>query len=148
MKLYNYELEKIIDFLINEFDFAGKQNRMRMKFVKILLEKLQEFKEDHLQILKEYCHLDEKGNPKTYEKDGIQYYDVIDEEKYKKAYQELANEEVIVEENETNKNMLLTLKESVENCHIPFRGEKAILHERLCELFDGIYGGETIESKN
>lgn len=139
MKFYNHELQAIHDFILNELSLSGKQNRMRMKFLKILKPKLSEFEEYHWELLKDHAKLDEHGTPISFEENGKRGFEIKDAAKFQEAYSEFLNENVIVEENEENQEILLTLKESLNNCQTLFYGEKAQLHEYLCEKFDDIY---------
>jgi hypothetical protein len=140
----------ISDFLLNELELEGRKNRMRMKFLRILEEKYKEFKQYHWQLLKEHCRLDELGNPKTKKIDGRNVYDVIDEEKFKQEYEDLVNEEVFIAEDEENKKMLLTLQEAIMNCPNKYKGEKALIYDRLYDIFENIYqeDKEIIENAN
>jgi hypothetical protein len=148
MKFYNGEIMTISEFLLNELELAGKKNRMRMKFLNILAEKYKEFKQYHWQLLKEHCKLDEQGNPKTKKENGQNVYDIIDEDKFKKEYSELVYEEVVIEENEENKKMLLTIRDAIINCPNAYKGEKALVFDRIYEIFENIYqeDKETLET--
>lgn len=139
MKLLNGELEPVASFLLNELPLAGKRSRMRTKLYTILLAKHEEFRKFHLQLLKEHCNLDENGNPKTVHRGDQEVYDIIDEEAFFKEYQELAHEEVAIEENEENQEMLTVVQGAVEDCPTAFQGQQAVLYERVASLFDHIY---------
>lgn len=91
-----------------------------------------------MQLIKEHAHLDENGNPKVIEKNGIKQYDIKDISSFNKDYSELLNEEVIIDESESNKEMLLSIKESVLNYEQELEGEAAILHDRWCEIVEQI----------
>ena len=145
MKLYYGEIDVVYDFLLNELELSGKQNRMRMKFLKILSEKFQEFRQFYIQLVKENCRVDDEGNLKTKKVNGQEVYDIIDEQKFQREYEELVREEVVIEENEENKEMLLTIRDAVLNCPVPYKGKKAIIYDRICEIFENIYGGDKNE---
>lgn len=137
MKLYNHELEPFIEFLY-KLKLSGKSSRMRVRFINLLTEKYKLFKEEHMQLIKEHSNLDENGNPKIVEANGVKQFDVKDLVSFNKDYTELLNEEVVIEESESNKEMLLSVKESVLNCNQEFEGESAIQHDRWCEIMEQI----------
>lgn len=139
MKFYNHELNDVSNFILNELKLSGKDNRMRMKFLKLVAKKQLEFNEDHLALLKEHSHLDENGEVIYIEKDGVRVADIIDINKFQSEFLELANEQITIEENEENKDILLSVKNSLLNCDTVLSGEKAALHEYLCEKFEEIY---------
>lgn len=139
MKFQNQELEPLMNFLLNELSLAGKKNRMRMKFIGMLGEAQQEFTNYHMQLIKEHANLDEHGKPVVNEVDGEELYDVKNIQEFNIAYNELLSEEVFIEENDANKEILISVKDSVENCTKEFSGQDAILHESICARFDNIY---------
>lgn len=139
MKFCNYELSDISDFILNDLKLSGKDNRMRMKFMKIIAKKQLDFNEDHSALIKEHSRLDENGEITYIVKDGNRVADIIDMERFSSEFLVLANELITIEENEENKDILMSVKDSLINCDTPLSGEKAALHEYLCEKFDEIY---------
>lgn len=139
MKFFNYELNPIEDFVLNELQLSGAHNIKRMKFLKILAKKQEEFAEDRMVLIKEHSRLDNSKNPVIIKNGAKLLYDIIDQEKFNKAIKDLTNESFVIEENEENKEVLLSVKESLNNCETAFSGEKAVLHAYLCEKFDEIY---------
>lgn len=142
MKLKYGELETVISFLLDELSLVGKNSRMRMRLLNILNTKNDEFHKYHFELLKEHCDLDEYGNPKTIMKDGQGYWDVVDIQAFSKEYEELMLEEVIIEENEENREMLLTVRDAINNCPTAYSGKKAIVYEMVASIFDHIYEGD------
>ena len=141
MKLRNYDLEPLILYL-NKMKLAGKASRMRTRFINILTEKYKLFKDEHMQLIKEYANLDEDGNPKIIVRDGQRVFDIKDELAFNKEFNELLFEEVIIEENEVNKNMLLSVRDSILNSEIEVSEEEAFLYNEWCEQFENIYKNE------
>lgn len=142
IKLYNYELEPFIEFLY-KLNLVDQKSRMRTRFIKLLAEKLQLFREEHLQLLREHCNLDEEGNPKILVRDGQQQYDVIDQSVFGPAFRELASEEVVIEQNEERKKMLLSVQDSVLNCGLVFEGQSQFEYDRWCEIVEQVdYGNQ------
>ena len=141
MKIKYGEIDFYYDWLLNNLKLSGKNNRMRMKFLEILQNNKQEYEKHRYQLIKENSRLDENGNIiiLNVDKNGAGEADIIDREKFYKELMELNLEEFVVEENETNKEMLLTLKKCVEECPIEWQGEDALKYEVVCRLFDNIY---------
>lgn len=140
MKIKNGQIEFFSNWLLNNLQLAGKKNRMRMKFIGILAIKAEEFRKYHLQLLQEHCHLDEQGNPKVIQLENERgQYDVIDQVAFEHDFMELLSEEITIEENDENKMMLVSLKESIEECPKEWSGEEAIEYEQICQRFDDIY---------
>jgi hypothetical protein len=140
MKIKNGQIDFYTRWLLNQLKLAGKKNRMRMKFLETLAARGEELRKYHLQLLKEHCSLDEQGNPVIVQAEGEQgRYEVMDELAFEQDFRELLEETFTIEENEENKEMLLVLKESIEECPEVWAGEAAIEYEQICKLFDTIY---------
>ena len=80
IKIEKAKLAPIIN-LLYDLSLRGKQSRHRTKFIKLLHERNEEYREDIKQLLKEHCHLDENGEPKIKEDNT---YDVKDIDAYLK----------------------------------------------------------------
>lgn len=143
MKLYNYQLKTFIEFLLS-LSLIDQKSRMRTRLTNLLNDKLNQFKEEHIQLLKEHCHLDENDMPKILEVEGEQQFDVIDIEAFSKAYSDLENEEVFIEQNCERRNMLLSVKDSVLNCGMEFSGESAMRYDAVCQIVEQIQYEEEI----
>ncbi|MFS0643673.1 hypothetical protein [Siminovitchia sp. 179-K 8D1 HS] len=133
------QIKRFSDFLLS-LELRGTQNRMRVRMIKQLDEKLNKIQSEYTEhVLKEHCHLDSEGNPKIKEVNGQQLWDVKKEnrEDFNKDYLELWNEEHVIE-GEDNKNMLLSVKESVLNCDKLFSGQEALQYDHWCDLVEAI----------
>lgn len=137
IKLYNHELESFIEFLYG-LKLSGRESRMRVRFMNLLGEKYRLFKDEHEQLLFEHSRKNDDGSIKVKKLKGEEVADVLDEQAFNKDWMELLNEEVVIEQNETNKQMLLSIKDSVLNCEQEFEGDSAILHDRFCEIVEQI----------
>lgn len=115
---------------------------MRTRFVRLLNEKLQLLEEERMQLIKEHSRKDENGNPIVIEKDGKQVYDVVNIDEFNQAYARLLNEEVYIDQNMERKQMLESVKDSVLNCGIEFKGQKALEYDNWCEIVEQINYGE------
>lgn len=67
IKIENQKLAPAINLLYS-LSLKGQQSRHRTKFIRLLHDKLTEFLKDEQDMRKEECDLNEKGEPKTYEK--------------------------------------------------------------------------------
>ncbi|QJD83999.1 hypothetical protein [Cohnella herbarum] len=139
MRIKYGEIAFYSKWLMNHLSLAGKQSRMRMKFIELLVVKSEELGKYHVQLLKEHCHLDEEGNPRIVEVEGEQArYDVVDSVVFERDFKELLEEEFHIEENEENLEMLLSVRQSIENCPTAWSGDQALEYEMVAKLFDQI----------
>lgn len=138
IRVKNHLLSETVNFLFELKLDSGKQSRHRTRLVKKLNEHLEEVGEQQQELLKAHCNLDENGSPKTKEVDGVEKYDIKDENAFNEEWLELLNEELIID----GKNNQLTLKvvrqildeyDGEKNGELS--GRKAVLYEHLCEVF-------------
>ena len=132
VKIENKKIAPIIN-LLYDMPLRGKQSRHRTKFINLLEGQLQEHKKDSHALLKEHCHLDEKGEPKTID-DG-QYWDLKDIEAFLKDKKEL-DEEIFVIEGGNHHGMLKTVKEILDDCDKEFSGQEAMIYDYICEKIE------------
>lgn len=138
MKIYNFELQPLYDFLLS-LELAGKQNRMRTRFCKLLAEGLIEFEDDKQKLILEYADLDENGEPKVELVDNNKTKFLIkDMVSFKREIDVLLREEYVISETEERKDMLMTVADIVLNLDRVFSGNDAIMYDRFCELFESI----------
>jgi hypothetical protein len=139
MKIYNYEINRLYDFLLQE-ELVGKKSRMRTRFCKMLLERMQQISDEHQKLILEFAELDENGNPKTEPtSDGKQRkYVMRDFDAFSREYDILMREEFVIEETEERKDMLLTVADIVLNSNQTFSGQDAIFYDRFCEVFENL----------
>lgn len=138
-KIKANQINGFCEFLLT-LEIKGKDSRMRTRMIRKLDEKLKDINSEYTEhILKEYCHLDDKGNPKTKEVNGRGFWDIKEgkQEDFNKDYIELWNESHIIE-GEDHSNMLLSVKEAVLNCDKTFSGQEALQYDLWCELVEGI----------
>lgn len=134
MKLYKYELENFIAYL-DSLKLDRPDSRMRTKFKSLLIEHYQEFLGDTSEINQEYVIKDKDGNP--IHEDGKYIFEKDDERvsELKKLY----NEEIVIDETEERKKMLLSIKESVMNRGpAELNGEEADWYDRFCDIVEQI----------
>ncbi|EST11099.1 hypothetical protein [Sporolactobacillus laevolacticus] len=134
IKIENQKLALAINLLYS-LSLKGQQSRHRTKFIKLLQEKLADFLDGEKEMRKEECNLDEKGDPKTYEKNGQELLDVKDLEHFTKAKKELY-EELRVIDGGDNQVMLQTVKKVLDDCDKELSGQEADIYDYLCEVFE------------
>lgn len=133
MKLKNYEIDAFTKLLF-DMKLKGKESRMRTRLVK----QLDEYSRDVIavernELITQYAKKDEHGEIVLNE-DKTQA--VLSDETISEFHAEhniLMNEQYVIEENETNKEMLLTISQSVLNCDIELSGNEAIMYDNWCE---------------
>ncbi|TVX97967.1 hypothetical protein [Cohnella terricola] len=139
MKIKYGEVQFLAKWLLQNLSLAGKSNRMRIRFVEILGIKANELRKYYLQLLQEHCYLDDQGVPKTVTVENDQTtYDVIDPTAFERDLRELLEETFTLELNDENKEMLLSIRQSLIDCPTPWSGDQALEHEMVAKLFDQI----------
>lgn len=134
MKIKKYELEPFISF-IHLLKLERVDSRMRTRFKKLLLDKYQDFAEELDEINKSYAIKDESGeiivedNKINFENNDERLKEIMD----------LSNEEIHIEQNEENKKMLLSVKESILNRGpSELEGKEADIYDSLAEIVEQI----------
>lgn len=117
-----------------DMSLKGRQSRQRTKFIKLLDDKMVEYKEHFAQILKEHNGLDVDGKIKTRNYNGSEIYDVDIIEDFVKDRNELDDEEIIIDGSD-NQLMLNTIRDILKNYDEELSGQKALLYDVLCDKF-------------
>jgi hypothetical protein len=142
MKLKNFTIEALSSVL-DQLKLSGKHSRMRTKFRKQLIIHLNEYIDvGNSQLIEEYVNRDENENMVFVDEEKTR---VSVKEEYYKEYTSLMNEEFIIENNESNKDMLLTIAEIILNAEYELSGELADMYDIWCEEFENViefYEGE------
>lgn len=138
MEIKVYELEDFIEFLL-DFELKGKDSRLRTRLVGLLSNRLEMSRQEHSDLLLEYCKKDEDGNPVTNEvEDGRTAYKIDDMEEYQRQYFYLMNEDFYIEEGKDREEMLKYVKQLILNTDKTFKGEEALKYDRWCEIAESI----------
>jgi hypothetical protein len=143
LKIKNSEIEGLVLFLL-DFKLKGKENRMRNKFIKYLQLHLEDVRDDHKELLNEYCKKDEKGNLITLKEDDKEYYDIDDVKGFQKDYEELLNEYCVIPNDESFAETNTTVKKIVLNCEKEFSGAEALTYESYCDMFEKPFQHELV----
>ncbi|MEC4565332.1 DUF1617 family protein [Paenibacillus sp. CMAA1739] len=134
MKLYKFELENFIAYL-DKLKTDRTDTRHRVKFKGLLADHHTELLNDANDINLDYVIKDKDGNPivengkYTFEKDNERLSEL----------NKLYNEEIVIDETEERKAMLLSVKESVINRGpTEFTGTEGDWYVRFCEIVEQI----------
>lgn len=138
MKLRNIEIEPFVEFLMS-FELKGKESRLRTRLVKLLNEKLVDFRDEHLELVKDYAKLDENQNPVIIEKEnGVQAYDIENIDEFNYQYDLLMFEEFTIEKTEERAEMLSFVKDMILDCDKVFSGLEALRYDRFCDIVEQV----------
>ncbi|MBG9757516.1 hypothetical protein [Lysinibacillus sphaericus] len=144
MLIKNYEIGELQSFLFNLI-LKGKESRMRTRFIKLLEDQIELLKIERQQLINDYALKDENGQIVTETKEIHNKEEEIVlfqcEEAEKEAQMQIMlmmNEDFIIEETADKIEMLTTLQSIILNCDLEFTGNKAVLYDRFCEIFEEI----------
>ncbi|QSF43547.1 hypothetical protein [Paenibacillus tianjinensis] len=134
MKIKKYELNQFIAYL-HSLKLDRVDSRMRSRFKKILINKYQEFVDELNEINENYAIKDESGQVVI--NDDKMTFEHNDERL--KEIKDLSMEEIFIDQNEENKKMLLSIKESVLNRGpSELEGTDADIYDCLAEIVEQI----------
>ncbi|WP_019638996.1 hypothetical protein [Paenibacillus fonticola] len=135
MKFFIHELEYVISFLyrLKLLDFSS---RMRTRFIKILAERFQQYKEEYLDLVMEHCVLDGDGQPEIITEGEVQRYNIKDLQAFQTSLAPLLNEEFVVGITDNNRNMLKSVAYSVLHCGLEFAGDDQFKYDALAAKFE------------
>ncbi|MFG3431961.1 MULTISPECIES: hypothetical protein [Lysinibacillus] len=144
MIIKNYEIGELQSFLFNLI-LKGKESRMRTRFIKLLEDQIELLKVERQQLINDYALKDENGEIVTETKEIHNKEEEIVlfqcEEAEKEAQMQIMlmmNEDFIMEETADKIEMLTVLQSIILNCDLEFTGNKAVLYDRFCEIFEEI----------
>jgi hypothetical protein len=136
LKIKNHEIEQFASFLLT-LELKGKQSRMRTRLCKILAERLKQVEEERMDLIEMYSDKDDNGKPKVVVDQGRSVYSLNDKVAFDNEYRTLLEEEFIVS-GEENREIIDEVKEVVLNVDMSFKGEKALIFDRWCEILEGM----------
>ncbi|MFD0712296.1 DUF1617 family protein [Paenibacillus sp. GCM10027626] len=137
MKLLAYELNPFIEFLYH-LKLAGKTSRMRSRLLAVLSELAQRHESEVNKLVQEYAEKDEQGKPFIVEEEKGSYYKIANMEQFNKEYQELAQEEIVLDLTAERRAMLECVRDAVLDCEDVFEGDDAIRYNRWCDIVEAI----------
>lgn len=139
IELLNSEVQVFADYLMT-LKMSARFSRLRTRFVKLLAERMNQIEEERKVLIKEFANLDENGNPKTIMNEDTkqEVFDIRDMEGFAAEYQALLTEKFIILQDESNSEMLLTIRSGVENDESEYSGQDALIHYRFCEIVEQV----------
>lgn len=138
MKLLNHEVRPFLEVLF-EMKLKGKESRLRTRLHKMIAQYLTEtLNIEHDEIINQYAEKDEKGNQVIDEVTNGVKIQSDSVASFEKDYNELMLESYIIEENESNKEMLITVGNALLNCDVELNGNLAMLFDTWCERFEEV----------
>ena len=141
MKFKNVDVKGLAEFLASE-KLVKKQSRMRTKFLKLLNESINEIESFRKEMLEKYSKKDDEGNA-LIENNS---YVLEDAEAFNKEYVELMNEDFIIDETESKRELLQHVERILENTETEFDGIKAFQYDAWCEAFENLKYDDKSES--
>lgn len=117
--------------LLYDLSLKGKESRHRTRFIKLLQEQLKEVEEERKQLAEEFSRKDKNGKPIIEDNK----YVLENEKEFYKEYNELMDEEFIIE-GANHEETLKTVKKILLECEVAFSGQDAMVYDYLCEQFE------------
>jgi hypothetical protein len=138
MKMLNAEVNGFIKFLMS-LELSGRDSRMRTRFCKLAQTRLDEINEERTELIKQYGVVDEDGNIKKEERDGVELFVMKDRDAFNREYEIMMLEEFVIDETEERKEMLVTVHNIVLNADVKLSGQDALIYDRYCEIVESIH---------
>lgn len=140
MKFQNYELEHIAK-LFFDMRLKGKDSRMRSKLLRALDGHLKQLDVDRNSLIEENSQKNEDGSVKIDSNNENKVLLVIDKiDSFHIELDALMQEEAVIEENDSNKMMLLVCAELILNSEVEVSHETAIMYDNWCKKFEDVIG--------
>lgn len=134
----NRDLKALSDFVM-AMELSVKESRMRTKFNRIIAEQwnIGVIAEVDAIIL-DRADIGQDGKPmrKSNDSNAIQFKSITSEEEAINLIGELENEEFYIDLTPSNKDMILSIANSILNCDLKVSNEVAILIDSWCEQFE------------
>jgi len=144
MIMKNYEIGELQSFLFN-LVLKGKESRMRTRFIKFLENQVELIKMERQQLINDYALKDAQGEIVTEtkeihnkEEEIVVFPSEKEEKEAQKQIMLMMNEEFIIEETADKIEMLQILQTIILSCDLEFTGQKAVLYDRFCQIFEDI----------
>ncbi|MEE4571107.1 DUF1617 family protein [Paenibacillus polymyxa] len=138
MKIQNQQLEWLVQFCL-KFEMNAKGSRQRSKFIKILQEKIEEYRKHRQELIELYATKDEQGEPLIILDNGERCYDVKDKNGYMKEFIELQLEYNYINQTEENILMLKVVGDAYLNHEDMFLGIEGDHYSCICEEFEELF---------
>lgn len=148
LTLKNHTLLPLAKFL-GESKLNGKDSRYRTRFLKVLVERIEETEKERLELCKKYSEKQMVNGVETsvlVDKDGKDTFDEkvsvafklgnLDE--FNKEYLSLLNETLVIDVTPANKDMIYTVKDVLLNTTVEFKDGDAATYNTWCDAFESM----------
>lgn len=133
MKLKNWMLKPMTE-MIGDLTLKGRVSRHRTKLVNALIELEREKEVDRIELLREYAMKDENGDMVVGENNNVKFNNEEDVLKYQKDYQELMDEEPLINVSNETKEVVTEL---MLDGDFEIGGNYAQAYDSICEMLEG-----------
>jgi hypothetical protein len=141
MRIPNHLVAPFTEFLLS-LELPFRQSRLRSKLVKQARLHLQELQGFEQELIEKYGDKDDTGKLITIPKeDGSVQITVTNKENvdaYNKEYSALMLEDWIIDESESNKDMLLTMRDVILNYEGKLSGEEAMRFDIYADALENL----------
>lgn len=138
IKLKNFELIPAFNFL-TEMKLKASDSRHRSKLTNILADAVQSLNEAEIDLAKQYCELDDLGEPIVDDESNLTFKSERDKAEFIVEKQQLLQEEVVLDfgMHEQNIQKVLGILQSYDGV---ISGDDAIIYDRLLDEFEALEG--------
>ncbi|MDY8025395.1 DUF1617 family protein [Paenibacillus polymyxa] len=147
MKIQNQQLEWLVQFCL-KFEMNAKGSRQRSKFIKILQDKIEDYRNHRQELIELYATKDAHGEPLIVVDNGERCYDVKDKNGYMKEFIELQLEYNYINMTEENILMLKVVGDAYLNHEDMFLGIEGDHYSYICEEFEEFFKKQGQESSS
>lgn len=139
MKFYNYEIEPLTIMLFN-MSLKGKSSRMRTRMIKLLESYWQTtFHEEKTELITDYAQKDENGDIQFSDGDKTQALLIPEKiQEFNVEFNSLMNEPFVIDEVESNKELLISVANTFLSCEQEFTQQEATQFDNWCERFEEV----------
>lgn len=120
--------------MIGDLTLKGRVSRHRTKLVNALIELEREKEVDRIELLREYAMKDENGDMVVGENNNVKFNNEEDVLKYQKDYQELMDEEPLINVSNETKEVVTEL---MLDGDFEIGGNYAQAYDSICEMLEG-----------
>jgi hypothetical protein len=133
LRIKNKDIEGIIKFLQSISPLPAQQARKKVKFIKMCLEHLQDIEDERKVLIEQFGDRDSEGNL-IIEDNSYKITKYLNE--FSKEYNALMNEDWVIDETESVKDVLVTLRDLLLNYNKEISTEHEIIYDNLCEALE------------
>lgn len=139
MEFKNYELQPLIQLLFN-IKLKGKESRMRTRLIDLLEHHLTGVvAKEEIALIEEYSLRNPDGSIKVDKNNpNLPCFLEGKEVEFSREHSELLSESFFIEENESNRMMILSVSNTMLNGDFEVSGAVAVLYDKWCDQFEKV----------